>query len=53
MGTADSRWRIASEVRPPRVYRDESRSGIRPVERQALRLLGASDFLSLTVTDSR
>jgi deazaflavin-dependent oxidoreductase (nitroreductase family) len=34
----------------PRVYRDESRSGIRPVERQVLRLLGSTDFLSLTVT---
>jgi deazaflavin-dependent oxidoreductase (nitroreductase family) len=35
----------------PRVYRDESRSGIRPLERQALRLLGSSDFLSLTIAD--
>ena len=37
----------------PRVYQDESRAGIRPVERQALRLLGVSDFLSLTITDPR
>lgn len=35
----------------PRVYRDETRKGIRPVERQALRLIGVADFLSLkTVT---
>ena len=35
----------------PRVYRDETRRGIRPVERQALRLIGVADFLSLkTVT---
>lgn len=33
----------------PDVYRDEARRGIRPVERQALRLLGAADFLSLKV----
>jgi deazaflavin-dependent oxidoreductase (nitroreductase family) len=31
----------------PRVYRDETRRGIRPVERQALRLIGVADFLSL------
>lgn len=35
----------------PRVYRDESRSGIRPVERRVLGLLGSSDFLSLTIAD--
>jgi deazaflavin-dependent oxidoreductase (nitroreductase family) len=35
----------------PRVYRDDSRAGIRPVERQALRLLHVSDFLSLTIAD--
>ena len=33
----------------PRVYRDESRAGIRPLERQVLRLLGTADFLSLTI----
>jgi len=33
----------------PRVYEDESRSGIRPFERQVLRLLGAAEFLSLTI----
>jgi deazaflavin-dependent oxidoreductase (nitroreductase family) len=33
----------------PRVYQDESRSGIRPLERQVLRLIGAAEFLSLTI----
>jgi hypothetical protein len=32
----------------PRLYHDESRSGIRPVERQVLRLLGVADFVALT-----
>lgn len=32
----------------PRVYHDESRAGIRPVERRVLALLGVADFLSLT-----
>lgn len=31
----------------PRLFHDERRRGIRPVERQILRLLGVSDFLSL------
>src|SRR6266581_938521 len=31
----------------PRLYHDESRRGIRPVERQILRILGVADFLSL------
>ena len=31
----------------PRVYHDESRHDIRPVERQVLRVLGVADFLSL------
>jgi deazaflavin-dependent oxidoreductase (nitroreductase family) len=31
----------------PRVFHDESRHDIRPVERQVLRLLGVADFLSL------
>lgn len=35
----------------PRVYRDETRRGIRPVERQALRLIGVADFLSLKTMD--
>ncbi|MBO0831279.1 MAG: nitroreductase family deazaflavin-dependent oxidoreductase [Actinobacteria bacterium] len=32
----------------PRVYRDETAQHIRPVERQVLRLLHLTDFLSLT-----
>jgi deazaflavin-dependent oxidoreductase (nitroreductase family) len=32
----------------PRLYRDETRRDIRPMERQVLRLLGVADFLSLT-----
>lgn len=37
----------------PHVYHDESRRNIRPVERQALRLLRVADFMSLkTVTPS-
>ena len=35
------------QMRSPRVYHDEARSGIRPVERRVLKLLGAADFLSL------
>ena len=31
----------------PRVFHDESRGGIRPVERQVLRIIGVADFLSL------
>jgi deazaflavin-dependent oxidoreductase (nitroreductase family) len=31
----------------PRLYYDESRSGIRPLERQILRIMGVADFLSL------
>src|SRR5205814_5743032 len=32
----------------PRLFHDESRSTIRPVERQVLRILGVADFLALT-----
>jgi deazaflavin-dependent oxidoreductase (nitroreductase family) len=32
----------------PRVYHDEARRDIRPVERQVLRVIGVADFLSLT-----
>lgn len=32
----------------PRVFRDPARAGIRPVERQVLRLMGVADFLRLT-----
>lgn len=38
-------------VNSPRVYHDESRRGIRPLERQALRLIGVADFLSVTMVD--
>jgi hypothetical protein len=37
------------QVESPRVYHDESRSGVRPLERRVLRLIGAADFLSLTI----
>ena len=37
----------AVRLTAPRLYRDEARRDIRPVERQALRLLGVADFLSL------
>jgi deazaflavin-dependent oxidoreductase (nitroreductase family) len=32
----------------PRLFHDESRASIRPVERQVLRILGVAEFLSLT-----
>jgi hypothetical protein len=32
----------------PRLFHDQSRRGIRPVERQVLRILNVADFLSLT-----
>jgi hypothetical protein len=31
----------------PRVFHDETRRGIRPVERLVLRVIGVADFLSL------
>jgi len=31
----------------PRLFHDEARRGIRPVERQVLRVIGVADFLSL------
>ena len=34
-------------VSEPHVYQDETRAGIRPAERQVLRLLGVSDFVHL------
>jgi deazaflavin-dependent oxidoreductase (nitroreductase family) len=37
----------AVRLAAPRLYRDESRSGIRPLERQILRLLGVADFIAL------
>jgi deazaflavin-dependent oxidoreductase (nitroreductase family) len=33
----------------PRLFHDQSRRGIRPVERQVLRMIGVADFLSLKV----
>jgi len=33
----------------PRVYHDETRQGIRPVERQVLKLIGVADFVSLKI----
>jgi deazaflavin-dependent oxidoreductase (nitroreductase family) len=38
----------AVQVTAPRVYHDEARRGIRPVERQVLRAIRVADFLSLT-----
>jgi len=37
----------AVQVTAPRVYHDEARRGIRPLERQVLRVIGVADFLSL------
>jgi deazaflavin-dependent oxidoreductase (nitroreductase family) len=37
----------ALRLSSPRLYHDESRRGIRTVERQVLRLIGVADFLSL------
>jgi hypothetical protein len=34
----------------PRLFHDQSRAAIRPVERQVLRILNVADFLSLTPT---
>jgi deazaflavin-dependent oxidoreductase (nitroreductase family) len=34
----------------PRLFRDETRRAIRPLERQVLRVIGVADFLSLKVT---
>ena len=34
----------------PRLFRDETRRQIRPLEREVLRILGVTDFLSLTTT---
>jgi len=40
----------ALRVGSPRVYHDETRHGIRPLEREMLRLLGVADFLSVKTT---
>jgi deazaflavin-dependent oxidoreductase (nitroreductase family) len=48
-GTAELRTRGRTvPVSRPRVYRDETRHGIRPAERTVLRLVHVADFLSLT-----
>jgi len=36
----------------PRLFHDEARRQIRPLERQVLRVIGAADFLSLTTAPS-
>ncbi len=38
---------LVFQVSEPRVYHDEERTGIRPPERQLLRLLGVADFVHL------
>ncbi len=40
------------QVTAPRLYHDETRQGIRPVERQVLRAIRVADFLSLTTTSA-
>jgi deazaflavin-dependent oxidoreductase (nitroreductase family) len=37
----------AVQLTSPRLYHDESRRAIRPLERQVLRIIGVADFLSL------
>jgi deazaflavin-dependent oxidoreductase (nitroreductase family) len=37
----------------PRLYHDETRRGIRPVERAVLRIIGVADFLAMTTADGR
>jgi deazaflavin-dependent oxidoreductase (nitroreductase family) len=41
-----TRGRIV-QLGSPRVFHDESRRGIRPAERQVLRIIGVADFLSV------
>ena len=41
------------QVSEPRVYHDEQRAGIRPGERQMLRLLGVADFVHLKAAPRR
>jgi hypothetical protein len=36
----------------PRLYRDETRRGIRPGERQILRLIGVADFMAHTTAST-
>ena len=42
----------AIQLGSPRLFRDESRSGIGPVERQVLRILDVADFLSLALASA-
>jgi deazaflavin-dependent oxidoreductase (nitroreductase family) len=39
----------AVRLTEPRVFRDQTRAGIRPLERQALRVMGVADFLSMRI----
>jgi len=39
---------LTFQVSEPRVYHDEERTGVRPAERQVLRLLDVADFVHLT-----
>lgn len=39
----------ALQLASPRLFHDQSRRGIRPVERQVLRILGVADFLALEI----
>jgi len=43
-----TRGRVIS-LASPRLFHDEARRGIRPLERQVLRVIGVADFLSLKV----
>ena len=40
------------QLTSPRLYHDESRAGIRPLERQVLRIIDVADFLSLKTTSA-
>jgi deazaflavin-dependent oxidoreductase (nitroreductase family) len=39
----------AIRLTAPRLFRDETRRGIRPLERQVLRVISVADFLSLKI----
>jgi deazaflavin-dependent oxidoreductase (nitroreductase family) len=43
----------AIQLVAPHLFHDESRRGIRPVERQVLRILGVADFLTLETAPAR
>jgi hypothetical protein len=42
-------WMPGVRLVSPQLVHDENRRGIRPVERQVLRLIGVADFLSLKI----